>query len=517
MFVSMRRNLASQAGPVLRQHYGLWIDGKETQAEAGAGIEVHNPATRGVLATVAEAREADVRRAVAAASAAFEDGRWSEMETRSRGRILARFAGLLRDRIGAMAILETLQTGRCIREYRAQLARIPEWFEYHAALAQSVEGQLPQFSDKDHMAFVRRVPLGVCGLVTSWNHPLLIACKKISVALASGNTVVVKPSEFAPITVLEVAALLEEAGVPSGVVNVINGFGGVAGHVLTEHPDVAKIDFTGGTSTGYRIGEAAGRFAKRYCAELGGNAPIMVFDDCQSVDTAVNGVAFAAFVASGQTCVSAKRILIQETIFDEFVQKLVSKVSQLRLADPMDMNTQMGPLVSATQLATVERQVDAALAEGAEVLTGGRRPGPDRCPLTNGHFYEPTVLKPKDAANSAFQEEIFGPVITVMPFRDEQEAVSLANNSKYGLGGGVWTLNVARAHRVARKTKAGVFWINAHHRNDPSCPWGGFKESGIGRENGLEAFHEYTETQSVVLRTAEEPEDWFGNLDARYN
>merc|ERR1711972_373031 len=236
-----------------------------------------------------------------------------------------------------------------------------------------------------------------------------------------------------------------------------------------------------------------------------------------SVDIAVNGVAFAAFVASGQTCVSAKRILIQETIYDEFVQKLTDKASRLRLADPMDMNTQMGPVVSAGQLAEVEKQVALAVSEGAEVLTGGKRPGPERCSLTQGSFYEPTILRPGDAQNSAFQEEIFGPVITVMPFKDEQEAIKLANDSKYGLGGAVWTLNVARAHRVARKTKAGVFWINAHHRNDPSCPWGGFKESGIGRENGLEAFHEYTETQSVVVRTAEEPEDWFGNLDSRYS
>jgi len=500
-----------------REQYGLWINGEEVPSAAGVTFQVTNPATGKAVARAAEAREEDVGRAVKAASEAFADGRWSDMESRSRGRILNRFTGLLRERIPELAEVETLQTGRCIREYRAQLGRIPEWFEYHAALAQSVEGQLPQFSDKDHMAYIRRVPLGVCGLVTPWNHPLLIACKKISVALAAGNTIVVKPPTLGPLTVLEAARLLTEAGVPPGVINVVPGSGGTAGQALIEHPDVVKLDFTGGTDTGYRIGEVAGRMAKRYTAELGGNAAAMVFDDCASVDIAVNGIAFAAFVASGQTCVSAKRILIQETIFDEFVEKLVNKVNGLLLADPMEMDTQMGPVVSPGQLKEVEQQVAQAASEGAKVLAGGKRPGPDRCALQEGNFYEPTILRSPGLENYAFQEEIFGPVITVMSFRDEHHAVELANNSKYGLGGAIWTLNVARAHRVARNTKAGVFWVNSHHRNDPSCPWGGFKESGIGRENGVEAYHEYTETQSVVVRLAEEPEDCFGNLKARYS
>lgn len=334
-------------------------------------------------------------------------------------------------------------------------------------------------------------------------------------ALAAGNTVVVKPPTLAPITVLDAARILTEAGVPPGVINVVPGFGSSAGKVLTEHPDVVKLDLTGGTETGYRIGEAAGRQAKHFTAELGGNAPVMVFEDCENLDIAVNGVAFASFVASGQTCVSAKRILVQRSIFDAFVEKLVAKANGLRLLDPMDPDCHMGPVVSASQLAQVEAQVAASVAEGAEVLAGGKRPT-DRCSLP-GHFYEPTILRPQSPTNSAFQEEIFGPVITVTPFDDEAHALKLANDSKYGLGGGVWTTNVARAHRIARNARCGVFWVNAHHRNDPSCPWGGFKESGIGRENGIEAFREYTETQSVVVRTASEPEDWFGNLSARYS
>lgn len=509
--------MAVVATPKLKAKYGLWIDGEEVASAADSHFEVSNPATGLSVAQVSEAREADVQRAVKAASDAFNDGRWSGMEARDRARILNRAAIMLRERLESMAVLETLQTGRALREYRAQLGRIPEWYEYHAALAQTAEDQMPPFGDKDHFAYVRRVPLGVCGLITPWNHPLLIASKKISVALATGNSVVVKPSELAPIAILELAQLLTEAGVPPGVVNVVPGFGIAAGQALTEHPDVVKVDFTGGTATGYAIGQSVGKSAKHYTAELGGNAAVMVFDDCSSVDVAVNGVAFAAFVASGQTCVSAKRILVQASIFDEFVSKLVAKADGLRLLDPMDEDCHVGPVVSPAQLDAVEAQVARAVSEGAEVLAGGKRPSPQRCAMQTGCFFEPTVLRPSSPANYAFQEEIFGPVITVTPFDDEEHAVALANDSKYGLGGGIWTKNVARAHRVAKKTCAGVFWVNAHHRNAPSCPWGGFKESGIGRENGIESFKEYTSTQSIVVRTADEPEDWFGNAAARYS
>lgn len=456
--------------------------------------------------------------AIDSASRAFEDGRWSGMEARDRARILIRAAELLREKIPRMARLETVQTGRCLREYVAQLGRIPDWYDYHAALAQTIEGNLPPFSDPDHHCYVRRVPLGVCGLITSWNHPLLIANKKISVALAAGNTVVVKPPPPAPCSIIEMAEILKEAGLPDGVINVVPSDGPTAGRVMTSHPDMVKLDLTGGTETGYKIGAAAGAQAKRMTAELGGNAAVVVFDDCSSVDNAVNGVAFAAFVASGQTCVSAKRILVHASIYDEFVEKLVEKANSLRLLDPMDMNSHMGPLVHQAALDKVQHQIQEAIDAGADVLAGARKPDATRCPLTDkGPWLEPTILGIRDASNPAFQEEIFGPCITVQRFRDEDHAVELCNDSKYGLGGAVWTQNVARAHRVARRVRAGVFWVNAHHRNDPSCPWGGFKESGIGRENGWESFREYTETQSVVVRTSEEPEDWFGNPDARYS
>ena len=438
------------------------------------------------------------------------------MSARDRGRILNKAAEVLRERMPELARIESLSTGRCIREMNAQLGRVPEWLEYHSALAQSMEGSVPPFSDPDHFCYLRRVPLGVCGLITPWNHPLLIANKKVAVALATGNTMVIKPPDIAPVAVIELAKILSEVGVPDGVVNVVNGYGHIAGKALCEHPDVAKIDLTGGTPTGQAIGSIAGRGVKHYCAELGGNAPVLVFDDFD-VDTSVNGVTFGSMVASGQTCVSAKRILVQETIYEEFVSKLVDKVSKIKLGDPQLIETQMGPIVSQLQFDRVKEAVDQGMAEGAVALTGGKAPGPERCELQNGYFYEPTVLANVKPEMSCFQEEIFGPVVSVVPFKDEEEAIALANNSKYGLGGAVWTSHVARAHRVANKVQAGVFWVNSHHRNDPSAPWGGFKESGIGRENGWDSYNEYTETQTVVIRTSDTKEDWFSDPNARYS
>jgi acyl-CoA reductase-like NAD-dependent aldehyde dehydrogenase len=435
--------------------------------------------------------------------------------------VLFKAAELLRERLGEFVELETQQTGRCLREYRAQLGRVPEWLEHHGAYAAShgFEGRLPPLTDQaDHVNLVWRVPLGVCGIISPWNHPLLIATKKIAVALAAANSLVVKPPEEAPLTVLKFASLLEEAGLPSGTLQVVSGEGSIAGEALVKHPLIERVDFTGGTSTGTRIAVAmaeAGR-VKPYCAELGGNAPIVVFDDVRSVDEAVNGVAFAAFVASGQTCVSGKRILVQRGIHDEFLEKLVEKVTALRLGDPMSLDTDLGPVISQRQLLRVEDQVNRARTGGAKALCGGDRPSVSRCGLA-GHFYEPTVLANVAPDNVAFVEEIFGPVVSVSAFSTEPEAVKLANTSQYGLGGAIWTADVRKAHRIARQMRCGVMWVNCHHRNDPSSPWGGFGQSGIGRENGPEAFEEYTTTQSLTIRTSDAQENWFGDPSARYS
>jgi phenylacetaldehyde dehydrogenase len=517
---SVGQRLLSSAAPassVLRDSYGLWINGEEVEAASGERIVVENPLDGSTLTHVAGGGEADVERAVAVATEAFEDGRWSKMQPNARARVLNKAAATLRSRITDMAMIETLSTGRPLREYNAQLARVPEWFEYHGALAQTAEGSLPPFGDSDHLCYVRRVPLGVCGLVTPWNHPLLIAVKKISVCIAAGNTCVVKPPELAPVAVLELARILEDAGCPPGVVNVVPGYGHTAGAALCAHPGIAKVDFTGGTETGRRIGAAVGANVRHYCAELGGNCPVLVFDDAE-IDAAVNGAAFGAFVAAGQTCVSAKRLLIHEDLYDEFVAKLVAKVDGFVLGDPRELTTAVGPLVSAGQRDTVEAQVQRGLSEGATALVGGGRPTAERCGgFEDGYFFEPTVLAGATPEMSCFQDEIFGPVVTVTPFRDEAHALELANDTAFGLGAAIWSRDVARAHRVAAGLEAGVIWVNAHHRNAPSSPWGGMGDSGIGRENGTDAYHEYTTTSSTTIRMVDTPEDWFGQLDARYS
>ncbi|OLQ11466.1 Betaine aldehyde dehydrogenase [Symbiodinium microadriaticum] len=496
-------------------HYGLWVNGEYVEAAGGRRCSVLSPATGEEVATFASAGAADVDRAISEASKGFEEGAWSErFSPRDRCRVLSKAAELLRQSLKDLAELETRQTGRCLREYHAQLGRVPEWFEYHGAYAatKGFEGRLPAI-DRDHVNLVWRVPLGVCALITPWNHPMLIAAKKIAVALAAGNSVVVKPPVEAPLTVLRLAELLQESGLPPGVLQVVPGEGPEAGGALARHERVERVDFTGGTETGLIIQRTmaeAGR-VRAYCAELGGNAPILVFSDTRSVQEAVDGVAFAAFVASGQTCVSGKRILVQSGIFEEFKERLVQKAEQLRLGDPLKTDTEIGPVISKKQLERIESQVERAIAAGARALTGGRRPSKSRCELADtGHFFEPTVLSEVSPSNPAFAEEIFGPVVSLSKFEAEGDALALANASQYGLGGAIWTEDVRKSLRVARKLRCGLSWVNCHHRNDPSSPWGGFGQSGIGRENGPEAFEEYTTTQSLTIRNSDTAENWFG-------
>ncbi len=473
--------------------------------------EIVNPATAAVLTTVAEMGAEDVDAAVAAAKSAFETGPWADMVRSDRARLLLRIADAIEDQSERLYTLEAQNNGRPITETRAQLSRVPEWFRYNAGLlAAQRHSVLP--GDGPYLTYQQRVPLGVCGIITPFNHPLLILARSLSAALANGNTVVVKPSELTPLTTLALAEILAGAGVPAGVVNIVTG-GREAGIRMTEHPDVAKITLTGGTEAGRSAAVAtAARFA-RVTAELGGKTPVIVFGDIDPVDAA-EGAAFAAFVAAGQSCVAGSRFLVHRSIYDAFVDVLVQRAQRITVGDPGSPQTQMGPLISARQRDKVRRLIQTGVDEGARLAAGGDIPElPDG--LHDGFFLSPTVLADATMAMTVARDEIFGPVAVVIPFDTEHEAVAMANDNAFGLGAGVWTRDVARAHRVAARITAGMVWVNDHHRLEPSLPWGGVKESGSGKDAGTESFDDFSWIKTVVVRTASEPVDWYGNFGQR--
>ncbi|MDX3849210.1 aldehyde dehydrogenase family protein [Streptomyces sp. AK02-01A] len=492
----------------------LRIDGKDVPAADGATFAVHNPATGDHLFDVAHANAADVDAAVTAAKTAFEDRRWQGMRARDRARVLNRAAAELDHRIDEFARLETLQIGRPLREMRAQLSRLPEWLEYFGAVAHSAEGTVPDFGE-GYLNVVHRVPLGVAGLITPWNHPLLITMKKLSAGLAAGNSLVIKPSELGPAVPVALAGLLEEAGVPAGVINVVTGLGPTTGRFLSEHPGLARLDITGGTETGRVVAGNAGRSLIPVTAELGGKAPVIVFDDTE-IEQAVAGAMFASFIATGQTCVQGARLLVQRTVYERFVHRFVERTRSLRLGDPLAARTQVGPLVSRAQRDKTAAAVDRAREQGATVLCGGRVP--EGAVFDRGWFYEPTVVAGVTPDHELWYDEVFGPVTVVVPFDDEADATAKANDCPFGLAASVWTADAGRALRVTDRLDIGIIWVNDHHRIDPSSPWGGTKDSGIGSENGLDAYRAYTRAKSVIINSSGRPFDWYATAeDLRYS
>lgn len=484
------------------------IIGTEHHAVVGTRSIV-NPASGAVIRTVAEQGPDAVDAAVASALAAFEHGAWPSMVRSARARLLLRVADAIEADSERLYRLEAMNNGRPITETRAQLSRVPEWFRYNAGLlAAQRYAVLP--SDGPYLTYQQRLPLGVCGIITPFNHPLLILARSLSAALANGNTVVIKPSELTPLTTMALLDIMIQAGLPDGVVNVVTG-GRDAGIRLTQHPDVAKITLTGGTEAGRAAALAtAARFA-RVTAELGGKTPVIVFDDVDAV-AAAEGAAFAAFVAAGQSCVAGSRFLVQRANYDAFVTALAARASMIRIGDPTLPETQMGPLISASQRDKVHALVETGIAEGARLVTGGGIPDLPE-PLREGFFLQPTVLADATIDMTVAQKEIFGPVAVVIPFDDEDEAVRMANDNRFGLGAGVWTTDVSRAHRVASAIVAGMVWINDHHRLEPSLPWGGVKESGVGKDAGSESFDDFSWIKTIVTRTSSEPVDWYGGQE----
>lgn len=466
-----------------------------------------------------------------------------------RADVLDKIAELLTANLPRLIDLEVRQTGRAIREMKAQVPTLVKWFKYYAALIRTEERAVLPTVGKLHN-WIDRKPLGVVAQITPFNHPLLIAVKKIAPALAAGNSVVLKPSELTPLTSLELGKIMKEAGLPDGVFAVLPGDGATTGKALVEHPLIKKVDVTGGTPAGRAIGAIAGRNLAHFTAELGGKAPLVVFEQA-NVNAAVNGIAFGSFIASGQTCVAATRIVVQDSILQEVVEKLQKKAESIerRIGSPKNPDSMMGPLISAKQLVNVETLVDDAVDAGVKVVTGGKRMTGtsklDGNDFSKGYFYPPTILtngrSKKIIDTRIWKEEAFGPVIVVVGFDTEEEAIDLANNAEFGLGAAIWTQDLSQAFRVSEDIESGICWVNTHHRNDPSSPWGGIKSSGVGSENGIgrfpiartfqesliicivDAYHAYTTVKSTIINYAAAEEglatdDWFreGTGEVRY-
>ncbi|MFC5500573.1 aldehyde dehydrogenase family protein [Caenimonas terrae] len=469
----------------------LFIDGGFVDAASGETRATLNPHDNSVIAEVAMAGTEDVARAVAAARRAFPA--WSRRPAAERGRILLKLADLIEAGAESLAQLESLDTGHPIRDSRMlDVPRTAGCYRYFGGMADKFQGETIPV-EAGFLNYTLREPVGVVGQVVPWNFPLMFTSWKMAPALAAGNTVVMKPAEITPLTSLKIGELMAEAGVPPGVVNILPGLGSVAGQALAEHPGVAKIAFTGSTATGRRIVQASAGNLKKVQLELGGKGANIVFEDA-GLAAAVNGSAWAIFHNQGQACIAGSRLLLHEKIADAFLEKFIALASSIRLGNPLDDQTEMGPLTSAEHRDRVLGYVDVARSEGGELLAGGKAPGGA---LARGCYVEPTIVRAASPADRIAQEEVFGPFVTVLTFRDDEEALKIANGTDYGLGSGLWTSNLQRAHRFARELRAGMVWINSYKRVNPGSPFGGVGLSGYGREMGFDAMREYTQVKSV--------------------
>ncbi|WP_422930602.1 aldehyde dehydrogenase family protein [Singulisphaera sp. PoT] len=482
---------APSSAPTIRQTQ-LLIDNQWVDPVEGGSFETYNPATGEVIATVAAATSADVDKAVKSARKALEKGPWSNMSASERGRLMNKLADLVERNALELATLESFNCGKTISDSKGDLAGVVKTLRYYAGWADKVEGRTIPV-DGNFLSYTLRQPVGVVGQIIPWNFPLLMLAWKWGPALACGNTIVMKPAEQTPLTALRVAELAVEAGFPAGVINILNGFGETAGAALVNHPDVDKIAFTGHVDTAKIIQRQAAETLKRTTFELGGKSPNVIFADAD-LEQAVAGAFHAIYFHGGQCCTAGSRLFVEDRIHQEFVERLAEKAKARNIGDPLNPSTEQGPQVSQEQLDKILHYVDLGKSQGAKLLTGGERFG------DKGYFIEPTIFDNVQDDMAIAKDEIFGPVVSVLPFKGVEEVIERANNTSYGLAAAIWTKNIDKAHLFAKSVKAGTVWVNCYHIVDANTPFGGFKMSGQGRENGEAAIEHYTELKTVTVK-----------------
>ena len=481
------------------QNFKMYIDGQWVESESGKTIKTLNPENNEVWATVPEANEKDVDKAVKAAQKAF-DNSWSNLHPRDRAKYLRSLANLLRENAKHLGTIETIDTGKIFRETETQANYIAEYYDYFAGLADKVEGTVVPIDKLDMQVTTTRIPIGVVAAIIPWNSQMLLTAVKLAPALAMGNTVVIKASELAPVTLLEFAKLVEKSGIPKGVVNIITGLGEPCGKALTSHDLVERIAFTGGPETAKHIVKNSAENLSQVSLELGGKSPVVVFNDAEQ-ENALNGITAGIFGASGQSCIAGSRLYIQSQIYDEFLDKLVSKAEKIKLGAPMNQDTQMGPLNSLKQLENIEKNIKTTIEQGGVIRCGGKRSD-----ISNkGYYFPATIIECKNHNLPTAENELFGPVLSVMRFDTEEEAINLMNDNKYGLSSGIYTANFGRSMRVSKAVRAGIVFVNTYRLISPMAPFGGIKDSGYGKEAGIESIKEYTRIKTTWYNSSDKP------------
>ncbi|WP_440912541.1 aldehyde dehydrogenase [Candidatus Pelagibacter sp.] len=481
------------------QDFKMFIDGEWVESSSNKKIETLNPENNEVWATVPEANEEDVNKAVIAAQKAFETT-WGNLHPTKRAKYLRAIADELRKNAEHLGKIETIDTGKLYRETRTQANYIAEYYDYFAGLADKVEGTVVPIDKPDMQVTTVRIPIGVVAAIIPWNSQMLLTAVKLAPALAMGNTVVIKASELAPVTLLEFAKLIQNAGIPKGVVNVITGLGEPCGRALTTHNLVERIAFTGGPETAKHIIKNSAENLSQVSLELGGKSPVVVFDDADQ-ENALNGITAGIFGASGQSCIAGSRLYLHAKIYNEFLDKLIEKAKRIKLGGPMNEETQMGPLNSFKQLKNIEKNIEATVAQGGKIRCGGKRSDIS----DKGYYFPATIIECDNHNLPAAENELFGPILSVMKFNDEAEVIDKMNDNKYGLSSGVYTSNFARGHRMSKAIRAGIVFINTYRLISPMAPFGGIKDSGYGKEAGIESIKDYTRIKTIWSNTSDKP------------